>query len=613
MKRRYFPLIFISVLLVSVTSQAAEKNQLKNHPSPYLAMHGNDPVKWQTWDKSIFKRAKNENKLIFVSIGYFSCHWCHVMQRESYSNAEIAKIMNRDFITVKVDKELNPALDAKLIEFVEKTRGYAGWPLNVFITPEGYPLIGVVYLPPKDFKGLLINIAKSWKKDPGGLRKIALDASKAIQKSDLSLGDKLDALVISSYKETFIANAIQYADHLQGGFGEKSKFPLSPQLALLIRLAKQSSDPSLGELLHLTLKVMAEQGMYDQLRGGFFRYVVDPGWQIPHFEKMLYDNAQLAEIYLDAAKILKRPEYKTIALATLDFIKNELQADQGGMISSLSAIDSKGVEGGYYLWGQTELRNILAPDEYKVVQYHWGLRQHPSLKGGNHFTVKHSIKETAKKISLSEKKSRELLLSARKKLKRQQMKRSLPRDTKVLAGWNGLALSAFAHAAIENPEYTETARSIRNRIIKKLWDGASLQRAIANGKIIGSATLEDYAYVAKGLYQWALLTGDSSDFQWVKKIVDQGWKRFYTEKGWVLSEDMMPGIAGRVSIVADGPMPSVSASLIRVSLSLARKLKDKSLLRKSRVALNRGHESMATDNFWYATHMRAQLEALADK
>jgi len=611
MKRAYSALFLISLFCLPVIPQAAEKNQLKNHPSPYLAMHGNDPVHWQTWNKEIFKRAKKENKLIFISIGYFACHWCHVMQRESYANAGIASIMNKDFIAVKIDKELNPALDAKLIEFVEKTRGHAGWPLNVFITPEGYPLIGVVYLPPEDFKGLLVNIAKSWKKDPQGLRKIAVDASKALEKNDPSLGSRLDLLAIQAYRETFIANAMQYADHLQGGFGEKNKFPLSPQLALLIQISKHSSDPSLSDFVKLTLKEMAEQGMYDQLRGGFFRYVVDPGWQIPHFEKMLYDNAQLAEIYLDAARVFGTPEYKKIAMATLDFLQNEFQDSRGGMISSLSAIDNKGVEGGYYLWQQADLKKYLTKEEYAVVTRYWSIREHPSLEAGNHLVIRKSLKFIAKELGQDIKRTRQLLASAKKKLIRQQLQRNLPHDTKVLAGWNGLALSAFAHAAINNPQYTKTAHRIRNRIVNTLWDGVSLHRAIANGKTLGNATLEDYAYVARGLYKWALLTGKDSDFQLVKRIVDQGWARFYTDKGWILSEDLMPGIAGRVSTVADGPMPSVSASLILVSLDIAKKLNDQKLMKLARSALNRGHESLATDNFWYATHLRAQLEALA--
>ena len=205
-----------------------------------------------------------------------------------------------------------------------------------------------------------------------------------------------------------------------------------------------------------------------------------------------------------------------------------------------------------------------------------------------------------------------LLSSARQKLIVEQLKRKLPHDTKVLAGWNGLALSAFARAAVKNPQYRKTAERIRNRLVNNLWDGTSLHRAIANGKTLGRATLEDYAYVARGLYQWALLTGEKQDMDITRKIVDQGWKRFYNSEGWVLSENMMPGIAGRVSIVADGPMPSVSASLIRVTIALAHKQKDKALLKKIRKALNRGHEVMATDNFWYATHLRAQLEALPE-
>jgi uncharacterized protein YyaL (SSP411 family) len=235
--------------------QAAGENKLKNHPSPYLAMHGTDPVHWQVWDKSVFQRARQENKLVFVSIGYFACHWCHVMQRESFQNPETAKILNRDFIPVKVDRELQPALDARLIEFVERTRGYAGWPLNVFITPEGYPLLGIVYLPVKDFSELLVNMQQAWLGDMPGMKVMAESAATMWQESDRSAGPKLDAGQIEAYRSAYIKQAMQTADQLQGGFGEDNKFPLVPQMSLLLDLYKEQRDKSLG--------------MNDHLRGAF--------------------------------------------------------------------------------------------------------------------------------------------------------------------------------------------------------------------------------------------------------------------------------------------------------------------------------------------------------
>ncbi len=589
---------------------ASRQNELKNHPSPYLAMHGNDPVHWQKWSKKVFEQAKKENKLVFLSIGYFSCHWCHVMQKESYKNPQIAAFLNRNFIAVKVDRELQPALDARLIEFVERTRGYAGWPLNVFITPEGYPLLGIVYLPPADFKELLGNISAAWADDRKGMAEMAKSAAVDLQKKDPSTGNIIDPKQVKYYQELYLKQALQMADHLQGGFGESSKFPLVPQLVLLLDLYKKNRDESLGDFLLLTLDKMASQGLYDHLRGGFFRYVVDPNWLTPHFEKMLYDNAQLARLYLDAARVFKKSAYKKVALNTLDFMLREFSIGKDGMISSLSAIDNKGVEGGFYLWSNDELKKILSSREYKLLQSHWGLYGVPSLDAGHHARIANDIPAVAKEFELPVDKVERIIGSAKKKLLAFQHSRSLPRDVKVLASWNGLALSALVSAISVNKSYETHAREIKNLILKKFWDGQSLKRAVSGGKYLGDATLEDYAYVAEGLLAWANYTGKTEDYKLVNDIIQQAWKRFYNGDGWILSEDLIPGLVVREGIIADGPMPSSSASLIRASLEISKILNDKKLFVLAKSALNRGNAILKTDNFWYATHIMAMSEAL---
>jgi uncharacterized protein YyaL (SSP411 family) len=532
------------------------------------------------------------------------------MQRESFQNSETAKIMNRDFIPVKVDRELQPALDARLIEFVERTRGYAGWPLNVFITPEGYPLLGIVYLPTKDFSELLINMQQAWVEDMPGMKVMAESAAAMWQKSDRSAGPNLDARQIDGYRSAYIKQAMQTADQLQGGFGEDNKFPLVPQLSLLLELYIEQRDKSLGEFLKLTLDSMASQGMNDQLRGGFYRYVVDPDWQIPHFEKMLYDNAQLVSLYLQAAEVFNSNDYKVVASKTLDFMLRELSDQSGGMISSLSAIDTNNVEGGYYLWSDADLRQLLTPQELQLMKLHWGMQHAPTLEGGHHARIAMTVAELATTLKQPITKIRKTITTAQAKLLRQQTERQLPMDDKLLASWNGLALQALISAGKYNKAYMERARTLRNFIVDKLWDGDSLQRAIAEGKYLGDATLEDYAYVSAGLLAWAKHTGMQKDIVLVNNIVQQAWKRFYTEQGWLLSEDMIAGISSREAIVADGPMPSASASLIRVTLELAQINNDKQMLAQARSALNRGHKILQTDSFWYATHILAMSEAL---
>ena len=288
----YSLLLLLLVTFTSLQTFAAPlENTLKNHPSPYLALHGNDPVAWQTWSNKVFARAKREGKLVYVSIGYFSCHWCHVMQKESYQNPAIAAVLNKYFIPVKVDRELQPALDTRMLEFVQATRGYSGWPANVFMTPEGYPLVGMVYVKPKNFLAILNKLHRQWSVRPAALRAMARKAKVQMVRIELSKGPDLNKGLGKRYMKNFVRISLQTADDLNGGFGQKTKFPNITQLVALMSYAKKSRDRKVLETIKLTLDRMASQGLYDHLRGGFFRYTVDSQWQTPHFEKMLYDNA----------------------------------------------------------------------------------------------------------------------------------------------------------------------------------------------------------------------------------------------------------------------------------------------------------------------------------
>ena len=361
--------IITFLLCFSISAQAEIlTNQLGEHSSPYLAMHGNDPVAWQEWNEQTVKLAQKENKLLFVSSGYFSCHWCHVMQRESFSNPGIARLLNKYFIPVKVDRELNASLDSRLIDFVEKTRGYAGWPLNVFITPAGHPLVGIVYLPATDFQRLLNSMFNEWQNRNSELVTIAAQASIELGDSEKIIKTQITKTFKDKLKQNFLDQAFNQADEMQGGFGEQSKFPLVPQLDVLLDIYQQNKSERLAKFLRLTLNVMASQGLRDQLGGGFYRYAVDPGWQVPHFEKMLYDNALLASLYLKAAKILNEKDYEQIGRETLDFILEEMSDNTGAFMASMSAIDDKNVEGGYYLWDMEQLAEILDRDEVNVIK-----------------------------------------------------------------------------------------------------------------------------------------------------------------------------------------------------------------------------------------------------
>jgi len=611
MRTRMNWLTAVLVFLSLGTANAAPlENQLRQHPSPYLALHGDDPVAWQEWNAASVARARREGKLLYLSIGYFSCHWCHVMQRESYRNAEIARYLNEHVIPVKVDRELEPALDARLIEFAEKTRGISGWPLNVFVTPDGHPLYATLYHPPEEFLNILVRIEQLWRGDRARLTALARIEAIAPQgpgKPEVS-GARARALA-----DRVVAEALKAADSLQGGFGDQSKFPQFPQLAFLLTHYERTQDPRLRDFLLLTLDAMAVNGLQDQLGGGFFRYTVDPSWKTPHFEKMLYDNAQLARLYRNAARIFGREDYRRIATRTLDFMLRELRAASGAFIAALSALDDRGVEGGYYLWSTADLETLLTPEERDSYRLLSGMTDAAPLEQGYLPLRAMAVEEVAAQRRLEPAEVAERIASAEEKLRAARARRVLPRDTKELAAWNGLALAAFAEAAVgaQDTRYQAAAKGVRDFLANSLWDGKVLARSRVQGKASGKVALEDYAYVALGLTEWAALTGEARDYALAKAVASAAWKRFYGPQGFRLEETTLLAAETGQDVVPDGPMPSPSAVLAETSLRLAEKTGDAALRRQALGALNSGGSVISANPLWYATPVNAMLRAVS--
>ena len=594
-------MVFILLLLQAAPVLAARNNQLANHPSPYLAMHGQDPVHWQEWGEAVQQAAMREDKLLFVSSGYFSCHWCHVMQRESFSNPEVAAILNKYFIPVKVDRELNPALDAKLIDFVEHTRGYAGWPLNVFITPDGYPLVGLVYMPQEDFKSMLLKLTTEWQRRKVELKQLAAKATDELAKPQVSESNTLTPKLGEEYTRYLLRHTFDLADELQGGFGQQNKFPMVPQLHVLLAEYQRNKLERLGNFLQTTLDHMASQGLNDQLAGGFYRYTVDPAWQIPHFEKMLYDNAQLASLYLQAAIVFNNQRYQTVAFQTLDFMLRELATPEGALAASLSAVDEQGIEGGYYLWQEAELAKLLSQDELAVVKKIWGIAGSPELEAGYHFRQVMTPAEAARQLNMSLPMLKNYFTSAQKKLRQVRTHRRLPKDDKKIAAWNGLALSALAQAVATpaGDKYRPAASRLRDYLVKQLWDGQQLHRVMTLKGAIGRAGLEDYAYVSKGLLEWAEVSGQLQDQALAQKMIQQAWQLFYGKQGWQRTETMWLRYGVGDTLLPDGVMPAASAVLIDTSL----RLNDQSLAQQAMRALNVGDSEISLGPFWYATQI----------
>ena len=600
--RRIFVAIALTALMAGAAEVCAEPlvNQLHDHASPYLALHAADPVAWQAWGPAVLERARREHKPIYLSIGYFSCHWCHVMQRESYRNPAIAAFLNQHFIPVKIDRELEPALDARMIAFAEATRGRSGWPLNVFVTPAGYPMHASLYLPADEFLAVLRRVEQLWREDPIQIERVARAADTA-QSAPRQQPPSVAALA------TAVMTAVHaHEDSLQGGFGEQSKFPMVPQLQFLLAQYTRQPDPKLKTFLTLTLDQMAQRGLQDHLTGGFFRYTVDPSWSVPHFEKMLYDNALLARLYLQAARVFGREDYAATAERTRDFMRAVMRAPNGGLIAALSAVDALGVEGGYYLWNREELNTLLDKHEYSAYTQRYGMTGAAPFDAGFLPIPTLDMHALAAAMERSEDDVIALLASAEKKLRAARDRRVAPRDTKVLAGWNGLALVAYAEAARISGRAVDgdSARSVRDYIATRLWDGKNLRRAEVKGRTLGSVSLEDYAYVSAGLLAWAEYTGKEADFLLAKRVMDRAWVLFYGPKGWrhPAAHAVLPAMEA-AGLTGDGPIPSPAGVLAQASLRLAKKYADPALRARALAAIRRNSVALGGDSFWHVTEI----------
>ncbi len=588
---------FLSVIiltLASIFSLSLSANELINHHSPYLAMHGNDPVDWMEWGKPALEKAKTENKLLFVSIGYFACHWCHVMQRESYADKGIAKKLNKNYISVKVDRELNPVLDKRLIEFVQVTNGTAGWPLNVFITPDGYPLVGATYMPREHFSSVLDQLDGKWKTEQAKLSKQAKDMSETLvtmlEKQERTVNKK----TIKQLSNSYVEMAMQYADTLQGGFGQQRKFPQIPKMWAMLKLNKVTKNKEADEFIKLTLDKMAQKGLHDELAGGFYRYTTDPDWEIPHFEKMLYTNAMMPLLYFDAADHYDSENYRKIALETLIYLQSEMRGQSNAFIASLSAVDDKGEEGGYYLWQQQELKKVLNQQELATANAYWNMNRANELDAGNLPRQNLTITELAKKLKLAPLQAAQNITDLKNKLKAHRNKtRKIPRDTKLLAGMNGLTLAAFSEGLAHQKSLKPTGENLAQFLIS-LWNGKTLRRSAANAK---AGTLYDYAAVSWGLIKWGKASGDNKARQVGKAIATAAWSRFYKNKSWIENPDSLLPQGVQQAHIADGALISAEALLLEASqLS-----KDSQLISKANGVLNNITRSLETDLFAYAS------------
>ena len=480
-------------------------NRLIDETSPYLLQHAENPVDWYPWGDEALSRARNEDRPILLSIGYSACHWCHVMERESFENPDIAAVMNEHFVNIKVDREERPDLDAVYMEAVQMMTGSGGWPMTVFLTPEGHPFYGGTYFPPEDrpgmpgFPRLLAAASQAYHTNKSEIDRVTRQLAEQMGRTG-QMPQGFTPLTTEVMHSAYSQLATQF-DHLNGGFGNAPKFPQPMTPEFLLRYYRHGFNARALEMVELTLQKMAYGGMYDQVGGGFHRYSTDAYWLVPHFEKMLYDNALLARLYLHAWQITGNPLYLRITEETLDYALREMTDPAGGFYSAQDA-DSEGVEGKFFVWTPNELRPLLGNDADLVMGY-YGVTERGNFDGANILNVSVPPEDYAERRGVSEEALFAAIQRARGVLLETREQRIHPlRDDKVLTSWNGLMLRAFAEAgaALGRSDYLDAGRRNAAFLLDNMRDGdGRILRTWRNGQAKLLGYLEDYACLADGL------------------------------------------------------------------------------------------------------------------
>jgi uncharacterized protein YyaL (SSP411 family) len=585
--------LLLLLLTVGTYPVAEEKTggwRLATESSPYLRLHADNPVEWYPWGEAAFEKARRENKPLFISVGYFTCHWCHVMARESFSNPEIARLLNEGFVSIKIDREQRPDIDAAYMQYVTLTRGRGGWPMSVWALPNGDPFVGGTYYPPDEVRGrpgmkqLLTRLTKLWKDDEATIRTTAANAVARLKKLGVS------AQPLTKLTDTPPARARkQYAnsyDDMQGGFGGAPKFPQPARLMFLLQDEPQASL----DMALFTLDQMTAGGIHDQLGGGFHRYSTDYEWRVPHFEKMLYDQALIARAYLYAYRRSGRAQYADTARAILDFTLTGMRDAQGGFHAALSAdspvpgeAQAHMEEGAYYTWSWRQLDKVFNDADLRDwVVARYGLSEHGNaisdpldeMSGKNVLYRARTTREMAEKFAV------DLITAFRRNAAGDRLLRAarnkrpaVPVDDKVVAVWNGYMMTTLAMAGrlLDEPSYIKAAEQTANFILSRLFDKeqAVLYRDWRDGERGVPGFSEDYAAIAEGLLALYKVTGNKRWLKAARMLVDLQLEKFWDkDNGGFFSTPVTTELWVREKEASDGATLSVNGISLHVLLQL---------------------------------------------
>ena len=559
-------------------------NRLIQEKSPYLLQHAHNPVDWYPWGPEAFQKAQTEKKPIFLSIGYSTCHWCHVMERESFENQVIANILNQNYVSIKVDREERPDVDRVYMTFVQSTTGSGGWPMSVFLTPELKPFLGGTYYPPDDqygrpgFGNLLTRIADLWQKNPEKIVDQGAQYTEAIEAHLREAHTLESSPLTTNWLEHGYRQFASGFDPEEGGFSSAPKFPRPAVFSFLLRYWKRTQKTSPFDMVQFTLRKMARGGIYDHLGGGFHRYSVDDRWHVPHFEKMLYDQGQLAVAYTEMVQATADPELEQTLRETLDYVLRDLTSPEGGFYSAEDAdsLPQEGAankrEGAFYVWTQEEIDHLLTPDESLIFRRMYGVERagnvvtasdpQRELAGQNVLFLQNGPEMVAKLTGRSEHEVSQLASSARQKLKAVRDQRPRPHlDDKIVTAWNGLMISGFAKAfqVLGEPRYLAAAQRAGDFLQNKLYQ-RRLLRSYRGSAGATNGFAEDYAFLIQGLLDLYEADFDVRWLQWAGELQTQMDALFADPAGGYFStEEGANDILFRMKEHHDGAEPSANS------------------------------------------------------
>ncbi|HVB25485.1 MAG TPA: thioredoxin domain-containing protein [Ktedonobacteraceae bacterium] len=579
--------------------QYTHTNRLIHETSPYLLQHAHNPVNWYPWGEEALHKAKEEDKPILLSVGYSACHWCHVMERESFENEQIADIMNQHFVSIKVDREERPDIDGIYMQAVQALTHQGGWPMTVFLTPDGRPFYGGTYFPPNDrryggqvmpgFSNVLLTMADVYEKRRLDVEEQARQIADYLNQRGPVRNPNLHPLHTLPLELLNTAGSKLAADFdtVNGGFGGAPKFPSTMSLEVLLRLhlhrlngeiGTQAARPEL-EIVETSLQHMANGGIYDQLGGGFHRYSVDAEWLVPHFEKMLYDNALLSRLYLHAYLVTNNPMYSRVVEETLDYVVREMTSPEGGFYSTQDA-DSEGEEGKFFLWTPEEVKAGLLPDDAALFMQYYDVTENGNFEGKNILHVERDAALVAEDADVALVTLQDSLARSRKLLFKVREKRVKPgRDEKILTSWNGLMLRSFAEAAryLNRPDYLQVAVNNAEFLLGNLRQGGQvgqegrLLRTYKDGRAHLNGYLEDYVFLADGLL--ALYEADFNPrwFSEARSLIDEAIQLFADEQngGFFDTGSDHETLISRPKDIMDNATPAGNSVAVDVLLRLA--------------------------------------------